>query len=299
MSDKELEFVIPQYDVSNEKKYIVSKITQGKYLNNHPNPTDYAVLNGLKTHIAPDNTIHGEYWLANAVEVYESPRERDDRPDFYMQATSDCRTYPSDNKIGIKPVTDYFKIKDFCKVKDVYIYPKYFEQDEEYLFVEFGQYPQTIVDKNLNEILEKLYRNNQLVETGMCFSRNISRNATNIDCISEKEYEFNGEKYVRALNLNQEGILSNAQKAGKKEYYWVKVEPVIWFIDKTDKTTITDKIIIGGVAYNDHITYSYEETLASKFINDYFAKDLLNSCQEISKKNPVKKTHKVKVKRIK
>ena len=118
-------------------------------------------------------------------------------------------------------------------------------------------------------------------------------------CIEEEEYEFNGEKYVRVLNLNPEGLLSNGEKAENKEYYWVKVEPVVWFVDKNEDYAITDKIFIGGVAYNSYETGSYEKTYACRFIDEYFRSELIQNIKEKGSIDNQKTVHKVKVKRIK
>ena len=153
------------YDIDAEKKYIGGKLTKGKYLGQYPKTTDYAVLNGLKTNTISNQITYGEYWLANAKEVYESPRERDDPPDHYIQETSKYGSFPNDKGVGIRPAIKFSDIKQFCKIRDTYIYPIYYERDEEYLFVEFGEYPQNIVDNNLGALLTRLYQENKLKQT--------------------------------------------------------------------------------------------------------------------------------------
>lgn len=298
MGNGELKFIIPMHDIDVEKKYIVGKLTNGKHLGDYPKLTDYAVLNGLKTNIIPNQLIYSEYWLAYEKEVYESPRERDDPPDHYIQETSSYGALPNDKTVGIKPAIKYSDIKRLCEIKDTYIYPIFYKRDEEYLFVEFGEYPQNIVDNNLSNLLTQLYQENKLIQTGNVFSRDIGNPNDGMKCLKEEVYEFNGEKYVRALNLNPEGILSNGHKAGNKEYYWVKVEPVIWFVDKKENLAITDKIIIGGVAYNSYETCLYEETYACKFIDEYFSKELTQNIKTKELINNSKPVQKVKVKRI-
>jgi len=295
MEKKELKFIIPMYDIDSEKKYIGGKLTKGKYLGEDTKATDYAILNGLKTFISKNGNICGKYWLNKHEDVYDSPRERDDPPEFTAQATNSFGwAYPTDKSIGIKPALEISNIKIISEVVESYIYPVFYERDEEYLFIEFGEYPQNIVDNNLSNLLTRLYEENQLKQTGNTFSRDIGNSIDGMKCIEEEEYEYNGNKYVRAINLNPEGILTNGEKAGTKEYYWVKVEPVVWYIDKEENLARADKIIIGGVSFNDKLSWSYEETYAAKFINNYFAEDLTKNHKE-----KIKNIHKVKVQKIK
>ncbi len=304
MEINSLKFEISHYDLSYEKKVIVRKLTGRKYQKEYPEVTDYAVLNGLKTKINKKGEIYGDYWIANTQDVYEGPMDMIAYgPDYTFQKTNTYGAFPTDKTIGTKPSIKYSLIEERAKVIKKYIYPKCF-YDEEYYIVEFGEYPQNLAMPNTQKTLNDLYSQNKLNKTGRSFSRDIGDVNEGMLCVTEDEYEYQGKKYVRVKNLNPEGVLSNGKKAGVEDYYWIKVEPVVWFVDKDEDIATTNKIIIGGVAYNNSETYSYQNTYISNFIEYFFKREInqktirLNTeyTQSNDENSNQKNTHKVKVK---
>ena len=78
----------------------------------------------------------------------------------------------------------------------------------------------------------------------------------------------------------------------------------MWFVDKDEDIATTNKIIIGGVAYNNSETYNYQNTYISNFIEYFFKREInqktirLNTeyTQSNDENSNQKNTHKVKVK---
>ena len=173
MRNRDLKFEIKTYDINCEKKTIVRKLTKDKYMSDKPKVTDYAVLNGLATFVTRDKQIYGSYWLSKTVDIYDGPTDMIAYgPDYTIQSTSNYSAFPNDKSVGIKPSIKYSLIENMSKILEQYIYPKYLD-DEEYLIIEFGEYPQNIVSIELNNLLNSLYENNRLKQTGNVYSYDI------------------------------------------------------------------------------------------------------------------------------
>lgn len=307
MEIKKRSFRVPDYDITYDKKIIINKLSQGRYFNDYDNITDYAILNGAKTSINAKGQRFGSYWLANVKDVYEGPMDMIAYgPDYTLQRTSTYGAEADVKNIGIRPVIKYSEIKDDSKIIETFVYPKVY-LDDIYHVIEYGEYPQTIADNNTQSMLEKLLNNKLLNKTGRSFSHDIGNPTSGLFCVENDEYEYDGNRYVRVGNLNSEGTLSNGQKANKS-FYWVKVEPIKWIVDVTEDTVWADKILIGGVAYNNRITACYENTYISLFMKHYFTReiapkaliDINSNSQEKQNNEPnYPGVHKVKVKRRK
>ncbi len=153
--------------------------------------------------------------------------------------------------------------------------------------VEYGYYPQKAVDKNVQKILEKLYKKRNISITGKSYTTDSSKwndNTTNFLAQKHEEYEYNGKRYVRvkANSCFDKNIfqLSNGEKYGDGDYVWVEVSPVKWWVDEKAKIMITEKIIFAGIQFNHERNYhtaDFDKTDIKKFMDDYFANDLVQS----------------------
>ena len=304
MEIKRKRFIVPGYDIRSDKKTLISKMFQNRYSKEYDNITDYAVLNGVKVKLDVKGQKYGSYWIANTKDVYEGPMDMIAYgPDYTLQATSSFRSEANVKDVGIRPFTTYSEIKDEAKIIETYVYPKVF-LDEVYHIIEYGEYPQDIADNDKQILLEKMFNNNLLNRTGRTFSRDIGNPSKGMYCIEDDEYEYDGNKYIRVENLNIGSTLSNGQNANAS-HYWIKVQPVKWVVDVNDDKVWSDKILIGGVAYNGSITACYENTYISSFMDHYFTRDI-NQKTSNNKTYPEQniieqskpKRHKVKVRRI-
>lgn len=308
MQNQKLNFEIFSYDFSYDKRIIINKLTKGQCGQDDTAITDYAVLNGAKTGVNRKGERYGIYWLANTKDIYTGPMDMIAYgPDTTLQKTNTYAAQSTDKTIGIRPSIKFSEIEKEAKIISTFIYPKAF-RDEIYHIIEYGEYPQDIADSDTQVILDSLYRKNALNKTGRSYSHDTGNPSDGLYCISDEEYEYEGNKYIRVENLNPQGILSNGKPAGVKKYYWVKVEPVKWLVDQSNDFVMSNKIIIGGVPYNSYITSCYKNTYVSSFIDHYFAREInqspimfnnykKQSNQKISEPNQ-NSGHKVKVKVI-
>ena len=157
------------------------------------------------------------------------------------------------------------------------------------LEVEYGYYPQKAVAKNMQEKLEIEYRCGTILKTKNSYTTD-SVGYENYDKSFQpqiyREYEYNGKRYVRVkANSFFDGdnfILSNGEQYKDGDYVWVEVQPVKWLVDASAKVMITDKLIFSGIQFDEecqgtYYTENFDKTNIKKYIDKYFARDLLQT----------------------
>ena len=158
------------------------------------------------------------------------------------------------------------------------------------LGIEYGEYPQTIVDEKISDELEKAYNNKSLKTTGKTYtSDSVSYQDCDISFQERKhiEYEYNGNKYIRFVaDLNCDGeVLSDGRKIVKGNIYWVRVEPIKWLVDEKEDIALSKKIIFSGVQFDRFSSYNgdFDKTDIKQFIDKYFSKEII--CNKVYSKN--------------
>ena len=153
--------------------------------------------------------------------------------------------------------------------------------------VEFGEYPQMVVDKNCSNELERLYNDNQLKQTGKTYTTDsvYFDDYSTIFCArSHIEYEYKGSKYIRFIaDENEEGkILSDNRRVKTGKVYWLKVEPIIWLVDRKSDIALCKKIICSGVQFNNkECEIDFENNDIKHFMDKYLSKDIIPSNTKI------------------
>ena len=183
---------------------------------------------------------------------------------------------------GFRPALPYHLIQNLSKVRDINGIKE----------IDYGEYPQTIVDENYSCELENAYNNGSLRMTG--------KNYTTDSVICEDihtsfiprmhtEYEYNGGKYIRFVgDSNCDGeVLSDGRTIKSGNVYWVRVESITWLVDEIANIALSKKIIFSGVqfencrGYEEDLLLYYEEdfdfdrTDIKQFMNNYFSKEIL------------------------
>ena len=173
--------------------------------------------------------------------------------------------------VGARPAISYSSIS--ALVTNV-------EVDERGIkIVEFGgEYPQTIVDNELANELEKCYKGGKgLRKTGKHYT-SIDGNSSNKHR-KHVEFEYNGKKYIRVVcNFDGKGeILSDGTYATKDKTYWVAVEPIKWLVDEESDIAISEKILFSGMPFDlgrKRYSGDFNNTYIKKFMNKYFSKEI-------------------------
>lgn len=124
--------------------------------------------------------------------------------------------------------------------------------------VEYGEYPQTLVDSKTQIKLEKIYLLEQLKKeeqrtkmkkTGKVYTFDAlvspicCDNAIKPICYDELVY--NNQKYIR--------LWENCDR-----YLWIKVEPITWLIDEKTRLLISKKVLLSGIRFADRLSDSLD-----------------------------------------
>ena len=148
--------------------------------------------------------------------------------------------------------------------------------------VEYGEYPQTIVDERFSRELEDNYqRGSGIKKTGKTYttdSVDYDDYDTSFEPRKHEEFEYKGRKYIRIVgDFNGEYyILSDGRKIVSDVPYWVAVEPIKWLVDERANIALSKKIIFSGVQFQKTRDYEgdFDRTDIKQFIDKHFSKDI-------------------------
>ena len=173
--------------------------------------------------------------------------------------------------------------------------------------IEYGEYPQTIVDESYSRELERAYNNRSLGTTGKNYTTDSVRyqdTDTSFRARTHTEYEYNGSKYIRFVgDLNCEGeVLSDGRTIETGQAYWVRVEPITWLVDERANIALSKKLIFSGLQFKNRRDYKgdFDRTDIKQFMDNYFSKEIVSDrvysqttsveqTQSIEGKEPVRK----------
>ncbi len=171
---------------------------------------------------------------------------------------------------GIRPVMQIIDDRDFK-----------FINDKEFIY---GEYPQTILEEYESNNLERKFLEGRLIKTGKTYEvDSIECNNTSLDYSPRKfdEYIHEGKKYIRIKGCNDTSgrYLSDNRKIQEDNFYWVKVEPIVWLYDKNLNKALTKKVLISGIQYNNSLLFKtdFETSNIYKYLNNVFIKDIVSS----------------------
>ena len=161
-------------------------------------------------------------------------------------------TYGSEKYIvkdfGVRPVMHYSLLDKIDKN------PK--RDDDGVLEVEYGEYPQDMVSREMEYSLRSISFREKLRKTGkkytICVKTVESPWCTYLP-MEWEEYEYNGEKYV-------ETHLTEEQKK-----IWLKVSPIKWYVDEKNKLLVSKNILVAGIDFRK----------INKFFSLHFRNDII------------------------
>lgn len=160
--------------------------------------------------------------------------------------------------------------------------------------IEYGEYPQTIANKQITQDLESYFNLGILNETGKEYtidSRRYDDYDNAFEPLELKEYQYDEKKYVRvkinshankeSISLGDYVVLSDGEKYKNDTYVWVKVEPIKWIKEPSQNLFISKKCLFAGVRFNKYDeTYDdskFEQTEINYYLQNYFVKDIVPS----------------------
>jgi hypothetical protein len=149
----------------------------------------------------------------------------------------------------------------------------------------YDEYPQTIVDENYSRQLDRMSNNQTLRATGKEYttiSNSIYDNRLNQRKFME--YEYKGDKYIRFNDCYSRWI-----DGRRINYYWIKVEPIEWFVDKRDNIMMSKYILFSGVPFDTYENFkkfyanrafiipNVKKTYLYNFMNNIFIREIVPS----------------------
>lgn len=175
----------------------------------------------------------------------------------------------SNENIGVRPITLYSKIKKDCQNSK--------NAKDGILELEYGQYPQNAVPKDLQQFLERTYQFSNRVKLS---TNRYSSNCGSYDKWDLKinfEYEYQGKKYIRmkANFCPKEGVLlSNSETYQNGDIVWIEVSPVKWWVDRKTDIAVSENILFAGIPLEKKLGLSYSQIDVEQFMKEYFSKEI-------------------------
>ena len=153
------------------------------------------------------------------------------------------------------------------------------------LEVEYGEYPQTIVDERFSRELEENYKRvSGIRKTGKTYTTD------SVDCDDydrsfeprkHEEFEYKGRRYIRIVgdHNGKNYKLSDGRRIFFGEPYWVAVEPIKWLVDERANIALSKKIIFAGVQFKNRRDYKgdFDRTDIKQFMDQYFSKEIVSN----------------------
>lgn len=210
-------------------------------------------------HYYIDCNLHGNVWVINS------------QGNGYWQ-------YPIVRQgVGIRPATSYsfneVEFKDAIAIKGI-------------KEIAYGELPQTVMGLDDSLELETAFNAFELIETGRTYTVDSADFTSEADFTPRQlvEYEYKDGHYVRVVadDATMYGYkLSDGREIKKGQPYWVKVEPIVWMVDKKHDIVLSKKIILAGIPFNDDngpdLNYftKFSDTIVGKFLNETFVKEIV------------------------
>ncbi len=250
--------------------------------------TDFAILLGGTVHKCYDvnNKEHNTGWYVTKTIIdYDSI--------FLINSYTRNGIYNYKyREEGIRPVVSYSKIKNDISNEIV--------NEDGVREIEYGEYPQQAVNKELQDKLEELYENNKLIKTNKTYttdSRKYDEYFEHFLPQEHIEYKFDDKKYVRVkANINSlNRTLSNDIMYVDDDYVWVEVSKVKWLVDEKNDIVLSKDIIVAGIQFDNNkqdFVDNFNDTNMYRFLNIYFIKDIMpNKVNE----NTIKRDNTIKL----
>lgn len=190
--------------------------------------------------------------------------------------------------VGIRPVLEF---EDF----PIEIFERLFNFNGS-SYVYFGEYPQVVASNQ--QLLKYLVGANKVYYTDREYRTKIEWYSNMLSYACYKEFEYNGEKYIKA-NVDIEDFykvtLSNGQKYKKNDTVILKVVPILWLVDIKNKRLISNNIITSGIRFTNQkrTVEDFSNTEISNYLNTYLLEDMIYQSEDYQE---IYHNYKIKVK---
>ena len=145
--------------------------------------------------------------------------------------------------------------------------------------VEYGEYPQTLVDSKTQNKLEKIYLLEQLKKEEYRTKMKKTGKVYTFDHLPASPVNFN--KPIRPICYDE--LVYNNQKYIRlwencDRYLWIKVEPIIWLIDEETELLIFKKILLSGIRFADRLsdTSNFNNSDMKYYLDNFMKYEILS-----------------------
>ena len=97
------------------------------------------------------------------------------------------------------------------------------------------------------------------------------------------EYAYSGEKYVcvkaRPKEQGEKFTLSNGVRYSAGDAVWIKVQPVVWFVDTAERILVSEKCLISGIRFQKQVAvpeFSFEDTELGTYLEEFMTHDIFS-----------------------
>ena len=252
--------------------------------------TDFALLLGG---FSP-NYNYCDNKFVNRQGLYWTKTKIDDNLVYGIDYRSVIAHYNVDDfRIGCRPVLPYSLIQEKAKNKSRTTVEASLEEDLERIEVEYGEYPQFVMNYLETGKLNQLFYSGSLNTTGKLYTiadRREKGSKERFEPEILEEYEYKGKKYVPiriAHNLCYPKIfLSNGIRSGVGDVVWLRVSPIKWLVDTENDLAVSKNILFAGVPFLYQKKYTGD---LYWYLNNIFMKDIIPSKTEAITLTPEKR----------
>ena len=237
--------------------------------------SDFAILLGAyvsdEYHVSDDSSLRGRtgWWYLSSSDGYGDVRT-------VIKKGARGSTYAGKRSGAVRPALPYSNISD--------ISPNGVRGRSGFLEVEYGEYPQYVVDTSLGRTLDSEFSAGRLRKTGKTYttdSRHWNARSEKFNPVEHEEFEYNGKRYVR-VKSNDTGEnfkLTNGATAHPGDYFWLEVSPITWLVDENSRMLVSKTLLASGIRFCNDGQYrdDFKATEMYMFLNKYFAKDIVPS----------------------
>ena len=151
--------------------------------------------------------------------------------------------------------------------------------DNDTFEVEYGEYPQTLVDSKEQIKLEKNYLLEQLKKEEHRTKMKKTGKVYTFDWLPASPVNFN--KPIRPICYDE--LIYKNQKYIRlwencDRYLWIKVEPITWLIDEKTRLLISKKILLSGIRFADELSDSsdFSKSDMKYYLDNFMAYEILS-----------------------
>lgn len=217
---------------------------------------------GLPSYIKNDNKKLGYYWTKDKYR---------DNAIIVIGNNKKLKFDPTSLNVGIRLAIKFSSIEKYCSNNKAII------QNEVFQF-EFGKYIQSIVDPNINIILNN-HGKILMEKTEHKYKINIQNNGSEFIYLNSYKYFCDKKEYIKIRTDYLCTLDQNIIENYNTEYIWFCIEPIKWLRAINDEYAITEKIISAGIPFNNFETFEnpFNSSYIKQYIDDQLTKEIVQS----------------------